>query len=155
MIGGGAEAAVYLLAAHDTVIQCLVSDTATANRLEAKLATESLSGQCDVYVVVLGHYFPGGLNGPFHLVVIDVAALNQLPRERQRALVLYAQQRTAPDGLHAVISADAEVAPEGCLLHYADWQRVGPGPDAARGAGLRGLLLSGPPIPPSALTLRS
>ena len=155
VIGGGAEAAVYLLAAHDTVIQCLVSDSATATKLEGKLATESLSGQCDVFVVMLGHYFPPALHGPFDLVVIDAAALNRLPRERQRALVLFAQQRTAPDGLHAVISADAAVAPEGCLTHYPDWQRIpstGTESAPARQQGLRGVLLSGPPIPPSPLT---
>lgn len=155
VIGGGAEAAVYLLAAHDTSIQCLVSNSATATKLEGKLASESLSGQCDVYVVMLGQYFPPALYGPFHLVVIDAAALNQLPRERQRALVMFAQQRTAPEGLHAVISADAGVAPEGCLIHYQDWQRLPcPGAESAqnRQQGLRGVLLSGPPIPTSGLT---
>jgi hypothetical protein len=114
-----------------------------------------LSGQCDVFVVLLGHYFPAELRGPFHLVVIDAAALNQLSRERQRALVRFAQQRTTREGLHAIVSSEAEVAPEGCLLHYPDWQRVGPNPEAntSRHQGLRGVLLSGPPIPPSALSL--
>lgn len=156
VIGGGAEAAVYMLAAHDTVIQCLVSDSATATKLEGKLAGESLSGQCDVFVVMLGQYFPPALYGPFDLVVIDAAALNQIPRERQRALVLFAQQRTAPEGLHAVVSADAGVAPEGCLIHYQDWQRLPPatGSEAPKGQrqALRGVLLSGPPIPSSGLT---
>lgn len=152
VIGGGAEAAVYLLAAHDTTIQCLVADTASATRLEGKLAGESLSGQCDVYVVVLGQYFPPLLHGPFDLVVIDAATLNQIPRERQRHLVQFAQQRTSPQGLHAVVATDPGPAPEGCLIHYPDWQRVPPvaAPDSQQ--GLRGVLLSPPPIHPSALT---
>jgi hypothetical protein len=153
VIGGGAEPAVYLLASHDVVIQCLVGDTTAATRIEGTLASESLSGQCDVFVVLLGHWVPPDVSGPFHLVVVDAASVANLPPARQRALVLQAQQRTAPEGLHALVSSDAEVAPEACLAHYPDWQRL-PLPPPPTGKtphqGLRGLLLSGPPVPPSA-----
>jgi len=159
VIGGGAERAVYLLAAHDLELVCLFGDTATTVKVEGTLASESLSGRCDAFVVMLGQWLPPEVRAPFHLVVVDVATVQALPRERQRALLLQAQQVTAPEGVHAVVSADAEVAPEGCLLYYQEWQRL-PLPQSAptqpashkTGPGLRGVLLGCPPIPPSALT---
>lgn len=153
VVGGGAEHAAYLLAAHDTEIKCLVGDTSAADRIEGKLASESLSGQCCVYVLKLGGgWLPADVTGPFHLVVMDAAAVAPLPREQQRTLILQAQQRTAPDGLHALVSSDADIAPEGYLSHYPDWQRIVPAGDPVTktsGQGLRGLLLSGPPVPPA------
>jgi hypothetical protein len=154
VVGGGAERAVYLLAAHDLQVRCLVGDTPTATRLEGTLASEALSGQCEVFVVMLGTWAPPQIAGPFHIVVVDAAAVAALPRDRQRALIHQAQQRTAPGGLHAVVSSEADVAPETCLTHYPDWQRD-PLPAAPStkpsGQGLRGLLLSPPPILPSPL----
>ncbi len=153
VVGGGAEQAAYLLAAHDTDLKCLVGDTNSAHRLEGTMASESLSGQCSVYVVMLGErWLPGDVNGPFHLVVMDAAAVAPLPRERQRTLILQAQQRTAPDGLHALVSSDADIAPEGYLGYYPDWQRIVSGGEPVTKTsrqGLRGLLLSGPPVPPA------
>ena len=155
VIGGGAERAVYLLAAHDLQVRCLVGDTPTAARLEGTLATEALSGQCEVFVVVLGAWAPPQVAGPFHLVVVDAATVAALPRERQHALIHQAQQRTAPGGLHAVVSWETDVAPESCLTHYQDWQRdpipVAGSSTKQPGQGLRGILLSPPPIRPSPL----
>jgi hypothetical protein len=157
VVGGGSEPAIYLLAAHDVVLQCLVGDTSAATKIEGTLASESLSGQCDVFVVSLGLWMPPEATGPYHLVVVDAAAVAHLPRDRQRALIHHAQHRTAPEGLHAVVSSDAEVAPEACLVHYPEWQRY-PVPKTSDPSepsrGLRGVLLSGPPIPP-ATTLTS
>jgi len=157
VIGGGADRATYLLAAHDLEICCLVGDSSTATRLEGTLASEALSGQCEVFVVVLGIWAPPQAGGPFHLVVVDVAAVAGLPQNRQRALILQAQQRTAPGGLHALVSSDVKVAPEACLTHYPDWRRDPiPSVPTPRGAGkagsrTRGLLLGAPPVRPTSL----
>jgi hypothetical protein len=154
VIGGGADRAAYLLAAHDLEICCLVENTSTATRLEGTLASEALSGQCEVFVVVLGVWAPPQASGPFHLVVIDAAAVAALPQPRQRALLVQAQQRTAPGGLHALVSSDGQVAPEACLTHYPDWRRD-PLPHtrstARTAASCRGILLGAPPVLPSAL----
>jgi hypothetical protein len=56
VIGSGAEAAAYLLAAHDLEIQCLLGDTAAAPRIEGKMASESLSGRFEAFVVMLGRW---------------------------------------------------------------------------------------------------
>lgn len=149
IIGAGAEAAAYLLAAHDLELQCLLGDSAAATRIEGKMASESLSGRFEAFVVMLGRWWPPEVTGPFHLVVVDAAAVMALEPEPQRALLLHAQQRTAPEGLHAVVSSSAESAPEGCLHHYQNWRKL---PLGAGGSGrtddqsLRGVLLSGPPI---------
>ncbi|MBM4186925.1 MAG: hypothetical protein FJ206_06400 [Gemmatimonadetes bacterium] len=152
VIGGGAERAMYLLAAHDLHVQCLVDDSATAGRIEGTLASEALSAQCEVFVVMLGLWAPSEIVGPFHFVVVDAAAVGYLPRDRQRALIHLAQQRTVPGGLHAVVSSDPDLAPETCLTLYQDWQRVGhPGGTSTAGQALRGQLLSPPPLLPSPL----
>jgi hypothetical protein len=158
IIGAGAERAVYLLAAHDLSIVCLFGDHTTAGMVERKLATEALSGRCEVFAVALGGSWLPPLATPVHLVVIDVPTLLGLPRERQRAMVAQAQQLTAREGVHCLVSSDPDVAPEGCLLYYPDWQRLPlPKPERVNhksGPGLRGVLLAEPPLPPSPLSLR-
>ena len=150
VIGGGADRAAYLLAAHDLEIRYLTGDTATATRIEGTLASEALSGQCEVYVVVLGVWAPPQVAGPFHLVVVDATTLSALPGDQQRALILQAQQRTAPGGLHAIVSSDGDAAPESCLIHYPSWRRDPlPVPltnSAKARSGLRGILLAAPPV---------
>ena len=124
---------MYLLAAHELSVVCLFGDNSTAGMVERKLTTESLSGQCEVFVVALGGPWFPSLEGPIHLVVIDAPTLLALPRERQRALIACAQQITAPEGLHCVVSSDPDVAPEGCLRFYSDLQRIPlPKPDRAQ-----------------------
>ena len=158
VVGGGADRAAFLLAAHDLSVVCLFGDTATAGRVERMLATESLSGRCEVFVVSLGGSWFPPMPGEIHLVVIDAPTLLSLPRDQQRALVAQVQQVTASVGAHCVVSSDPDVAPEGCLLYYPDWQRIPlPHPPSApqkTGPGLRGVLLTEPPIPHSPLTLR-
>ena len=82
--------------------------------------------------------------------------VQSLTPERQRSLILQAQQRTAPEGLHALVSSDTEIAPEGCLRHYPDWQKIAAPSSGPTGRsnepGLRGFLLAGPPIRPSGLS---
>lgn len=147
VVGGGAERAVYLLAAHEIEVCGVFEDTATAVKVEGILAGESLSGRCEVFVAMLGTWLPA-IEPPVHLVVMDAAVVLPLPAERQRHLVQSVQEITAPEGVHALVTSRPEVAPEGCLRHYPDWQRI-PGP-AGSGRpsrnGLWGVLLGGPPV---------
>jgi len=145
VIGGGAEMAAYLLAAHDLEVVCLVEDTSTAEKLEGILASESLSSRCSVFVALLGRWIP--TLSDQHLVVLDARAALGLPRDRQEALIRQVQDLTAPEGLHAIVTSDPAVAAESCLRLYPDWQRQ-PNPTSAasgKGRGLPGVLLSGPP----------
>lgn len=146
VIGGGADRAVYLLAAHDVEVVCLCEDTATADRVEEILSTESLSGRCEVFVVALGQWLPP-LPMPLHLVIVDARVVLDLAPDLRQDLLARVQGLTAPEGLHAVVTAEPGAAPEGCLRHYPDWQRLPLPERPGRGkrSGLRGVLLSGPP----------
>jgi hypothetical protein len=153
VIGAGAERAAYLLAAHDTQVTCFFGDNATALAVEGRFSSESLSPE-GVFVGLLGGSWFPSLDGPAHLVVMDVGTLAALSSERQRALIIKTQQVTAPEGVHALVTNDDDLAPEGFLSLYSGWQRL-PLPAAKRSrkrtGGLAGLLLGCPPIPPSAL----
>lgn len=146
VIGAGADRAAFLLAAHDVEVTCLFESGAAADRVEEILATESLGGRCTVLVAMLGRWLPP-VASPIHLAVVDTRAVLALAPEHQQALLAWVQDLTAPEGLHAVVTSESDVAPEGCLRHYPDWQRL-PLPASggkAKRAGLRGLLLAGPP----------
>jgi hypothetical protein len=150
VIGGGAELAVYLLAAHEARLTCLFEDNATCTRIEARMAAESLTGDFEAFVVQLGHWFPP-LPSPAHLVVIDAGTLANLSPPRRLALMARLQDWTVPGGLHAVTTQSDAVAPETWLSLYPDWERVPLRSDGRGRAGKRsispGVLLSRP-LPP-------
>jgi hypothetical protein len=148
VVGGGAEAVVCLLAAHDVRVTCLCPDDATCTRIETRVAAESLTGDFEALAVILGgHWFPT-LDMPTHLVVIDAATLSGLPSGRRLALMAQLQDVTVPGGLHAVVPVHGSRAADAWLSLYPDWQRV-PLPDEPPRRGAKrpappGLLLSRP-----------
>lgn len=152
VIGGGAEAAAYLLSAHDVRVTCLFEDNPTCTRIESRMAAESLTGDFEAFVVQLGTWFPS-LGIPAQLVVIDAGTLGELPPPRRLNLMARLQDSTVPGGLHAVTSQAGSVAPENWLSLYPDWERV-PLRSESRGKGGKrsaspGVLLARP-LPPTA-----
>ncbi len=123
VIGGGAEAAVFLLAAHDARLTCLFEDNSTCTRIENRMAAESLTGDFEAFVVQLGVWFPT-IALPAHLVVIDAGTLADLPAPRRLTLMARLQDWTMPGGLHAVVGRPGSVAPETWLSLYPDWERL-------------------------------
>ena len=150
VVGGGAEPTIYLLAAHNIQLTCLFADNATCTRIETRMAAESLTGNFEAYVAMLGTWFPA-LPGPIHLVVIDAGTLASLPSARRVALMARLQDLTVPGGVHAVMPSAGGVA-EAWVSLYPDWERI-PVPARARRGGKRenslGILLSRP-LPPVA-----
>jgi hypothetical protein len=144
VVGSGADRAVFLLAAHDAEVTCLFEHTSAADRVEGILATESLGGRCHTYVGLLGGAWTPPVLLPFHLAVVDARTVLALEPDRQQALFEWLQRHTAPEGLHALVASDPGVAPEACLRHYPDWQRL-PLPVTGGQPGPRGVLLAGPP----------
>jgi len=146
VVGGGAEAAVYLLAAHDVRVTCLVGDNATCTRIETRMAGEALTGAFEAYVAMLGTWFPR--LEPVHFVVIDAGTLADLPSPRRVALMARLQDVTVPGGLHAVMPGEAAVAAEAWVSLYPDWERVPlPGRAARKGTKREtppGILLTRP-----------
>ena len=134
VIGGESEAAVYLLAAHDVRLTCLFEDNATCTRIENRMGAESLTGNFEPLVVMLGSWFPD-VPLPVHLVVIGAGVLAELPAPRRLSLMAWLQDRTTPGGLHAVISQAGSIAAEAWLSLYPDWERVPLRPESTRRAG--------------------
>jgi hypothetical protein len=153
VVGGGAEAALYLLAAHEVRVTCLVGDDPTCTRIETRMAAESLTGNFDAYVAMLGGWFPSLL--PVHLVVIDAGTLGALPGRRRLALMAQLQDITVPGGVHAVLPGEAGGPAETWLSLYPDWERI-PIPQRGQRKGTKqqgsgpGMLVSRPlPSQPS------
>jgi len=151
VVGGGAEGAVYLLAAHDIRVTCLVGDDSTCTRIETRMAAESLTGDFEAFVAMLGNWFPD-LALPVHVVVIDAGTLQGLPMTRRVALMARLQDVTTPGGLHAVIPGDGGGPAESWASLYPEWDRVALPSKAGRRTAKReshpGILLSRP-IPPA------
>jgi len=153
VVGGGAEPAAYLLAAHDLRVTCLFSDDATCTRIETRMAAESLTGDFEAFVVMLGTWFPE-LELPVHLVVIDAATLAGLAGPRRLELMARLQHVTVPGGIHAVLPHHGNVAAETWVSLYPDWDRIPLRTESSRRGTKRptppGVLLSRPlPPPPS------
>ena len=135
VVGGGAEAAVYLLAAHDVHLTCLFGDNATCTRIETRMAAESLTGNFEAFVAMLGNWFPC-LDQPVHLVVIDAGTLAALPSPRRVSLMARLQDATSPGGIHAVMpGGGGGGAAEAWVSLYPDWERI---PVPARSTRTRG-----------------
>jgi hypothetical protein len=122
VVGGGAEAALYLLAAHEVRVTCLVGDNATCTRIETRMAAESLTGNFEAYVAMLGTWFPP--LSPIHLVVVDSGTLGALPSPRRMALMAQLQDITVPGGLHALLPGSSGSPAETWLSLYPDWERL-------------------------------
>jgi hypothetical protein len=146
VVGGGAEAAAYLLAAHDVRVTALFGDDATCTRIENRMAAESLTGDFAAYVVMLGSWFPE-LALPVHLVVLDAATLAELPARERLGLMARLQDVTVAGGLHAVVSRDGNIAAETWLSLYPDWDRIPVRSESSRRGTKR-------PAPPGVLLAR-
>jgi hypothetical protein len=146
VIGGAAEPAAYLLAAHDAAVTFLGTDIATVDRVESRMASESLTLR-DAFFVQLGHWLPA-FEAPANLIVVDAGALAELDPVLQRGFLHELQLRTCPGGVHVLLPGTPGLAPEALLCHYDGWER-GDGLLASRRRGgarrSSGLLLTRPP----------
>jgi hypothetical protein len=141
VVGAGAEACAYLLAAHDAAVTYLDHDLAAVERAENRVATEALSSTFEAMCVQFGEWLPCLAPG-FVLVMIDAGTLAGLTPGERRVLLAELQQITAPNGLHALVPDVAGTGPEGFAGHYANWSResLPPAGRRNRGAGPRGAL---------------
>jgi len=147
VVGGGAEASVYLLSAHDVRVTCLVGDNSTCTRIETRMAVESLTGNFEAFVAMLGGWFPD-FHLPVHVVVIDAGTLQSLPMSRRVALMAKLQDVTIPGGLHAVVPGEGGGPADSWASLYPEWERVPLPARAHRRGGKRdsnpGILLTRP-----------
>lgn len=119
VFGTGAEPATYLLAAHDVAVTFVAGNIGTVERIESRMASESLGSQFQAFVVTAGGrlalFVP-----PVQLVVIDAAELTPLDPDSRRAVIEQVQALTEPGGVHAVLPARG-LAPHAFRTLYEGW----------------------------------
>jgi hypothetical protein len=150
VFGAGAEATVYLLAAHDAAVTYVAADLRSVERAEARLIEEYLAARFDAYVVLPGPALPCVLDplGPLDLVVIDPGALVELDPPERAAVVADLQARTAAGGVHVLLSSSPLLVPASLLPLYEGWQLDEHPRGRRRSGGARrpdGLTLCRPP----------
>jgi hypothetical protein len=122
VLGAGAETVAYLLAAHDAAVTFVAGDLGVVERVESRVAAESLASQFLAWVAHLGRWFPD-LEGLVSLVVVDAGILVDLdPADRTR-LMTSLQERTEISGVHLILPGDPSLAPEALLPFYPEWSR--------------------------------
>lgn len=136
VVGAGWLHAALFVAAHDARVLLLDQDLGAVEAAEQRAITEQLSGRFEALVLQFGGWFPDCLPA---LALVDPTALARTPAAGQTGALRDLQQRTAPGGVHLVMSplATPEViplAPDALRRAYADWQIVRR-PRTSRGIG--------------------
>ncbi len=132
VLGTGAEPATYLLAAHDVAVTFVAGNIGTVERIESRMASESLGSQFQAYVVTVGWRLATFVP-PVNLVVVDASELTSLDPDARRTVVEQVQALTEPGGVHAVLPARG-LAPHAFRTLYAGWEEE----EAERAPGARG-----------------
>lgn len=132
VFGSGAEPATYLLAAHDVEVIFVAGNIGTVERVESRMASESLGSQFEAFVVPVGGHLAAFVP-PVQLCVIDAGELTPLDPESRRAVVQQIQLLTEPGGVHAVLPARG-LAPHAFRTLYDGWEEE----EAERSGSARG-----------------
>jgi hypothetical protein len=155
VIGSGAEPATYLLAAHDAAVTFVACDVGCVERVESRMAAESLASLFEGFVGQLGPSLPCFLEAleEVHIVVIDPNTLAGFKPSARAALLGDLQRRSRPGGVHVVLGGSRALSPDSIRSLYDGWTvdeepaRRKRAPAARR---LDGLLLAKPTCPPDA-----
>lgn len=121
VVGAGAEACACLLLAHDVEVVFWTSDIGVVERLEQRMATESLSARLLPQMLKFGGWLPTFAD-PFDLVVVDLGALAEVDSPTRFDALLALQSQTIPNGLHVLLPSTALV-PEAVFTFYDGWDR--------------------------------
>jgi len=137
VLGTGAEPA-----AHDVAVTFVAGDLGTVERVESRIASESLGSQFQAYVVQRGGCLAAFV-APVNLVVLDASEIAPLDPESRRTVVEQLHALTEPLGVHALLPTRG-LAPHALRSLYSGWEEE----DGERGPTARGrregLLFSAP-----------
>jgi len=124
VVGSAAEAAAYLLAAHDAAVTFIAGDLGCVERVESRMATESLAGMFEGYVAQLGSALPGFLDAvdELHLVVIDPSVIAEFTPAVRARFLDDLQRRSRPGGVHVILGSCPGLAPESLRGLYHGWE---------------------------------
>jgi hypothetical protein len=147
VIGPGGEPFACLLTAHEMDVTFLADELACVERVENRIAFESLGTEFTALMADITQWLPV-LARDQHLVVIDVAVLDRVPQVRRQPLLERLQSLTGPSGLHLLVPCPDALAPDAFLTCYPDWPRPGRKGSRSKGSRSHGLLLSKPACTP-------
>ena len=150
VIGSAAEAAAYLLAAHDAAVTFIAGDLGCVERVESRMAAESLTGMFEAYVAQLGHCLPCFVDAEdLHLVVIDPAAIAEHPPAVRAQFLDDLQRRSRPGAVHVILGCCPSLVPHSLRPLYEGWQPEDEGRRRRRGSSRRpeDLVLAKPACP--------
>jgi len=155
VIGAGAEAATYLLAAHDAVVTFVACDVGCVERVESRMAAEALASLFEGFVAPLGPGLPGFLEAldGVDIVVLDPNTLSGFKPHARAELLADLQRRSRPGGVHVVLGGSRTLSSDSIRALYAGWTvEEEPARRKRTGAQRRpdGLLLAKPTCPPDA-----
>jgi hypothetical protein len=153
VVGGAAEPAAYLLAAHDASVIFIACDLGCVERVESRMASEALASLFDGYVAQLGAALPPFLDyvDDLDLVVIDPGALVEFSPAVRAGLLDDLQRRSRPGGVHVILGTSKALAPESLRGLYDGWAPEQDPRRRRRGGGSRRpdeLVLTKPACPP-------
>ncbi len=121
VFGSGAEPVTYLLAAHDVDVCFVAGSIGTVERVESRMASESLGSQFEAFVVPVGGRFTAFVPR-VDLVVLDAGELTALDPEARRMVVEQLQSLTEAGGVHAVLPTRS-LAPHAFRTLYEGWEQ--------------------------------
>jgi hypothetical protein len=124
VIGSGAEAATYLLAAHEAAVTFMAGELGCVERVESRMASEALASMFEGYVTQLGPCLPEflGFLDAVDIVVLDPGALAEFSPAVRRAFLEDLQCRSRPGGIHVLLGTSKALAPQTLRGLYEGWE---------------------------------
>ncbi len=155
VLGGGAEPATYLLAAHDAQVTFVASDVGCVERAESRMAAEALAGLFEGYVAPVGPSLPCFLEtlDQVDIVVVDPQMLAGCKSPVRAGLIADLQRRSRAGGVHVILGSCRALSSDAIRSLYDGWSVEGEPVRRKRAALPRrpdGLLLAKPTCPPDA-----
>jgi hypothetical protein len=151
VVGGAADGAAFLLAAHDVPVTFLAADLGSVDRVESRVEDESLVVQILATVVDFELWCPP-LPDAIAITVVDAAEVGELEPVIRAGLIAALQVRTCQAGVHVLLPGRGGMVPEALLHHYDGWIREEVGKPRRRGSRSAGIVLAKPPAEPGALS---
>jgi hypothetical protein len=149
VLGSGAEAATYLLAAYDAAVTFVAGDLGSVERVESRMAAEALASIFDAFVAPIGGGLPVCLDfvERIDIMVIDPGTLAELAPIERSDLLADLQQRSRPGGVHVILGSCPSLAPDALRSFYEGWTEEEPR-RRRRVRRSEGLVLAKPACPP-------
>ena len=141
VVGGAADGAAFLLAAHEIPVTFLAADLGSVDRVESRVEDESLAVPVIATVVDFELWCPP-LPDVIAISVIDAGELGELDPMIRAGLIGALQSRTCAAGVHVLLPGRGGMAPEALLHHYDGWIREETGKPRRRGARSAGIALT-------------